>query len=73
MNIEEILLPEPHKRHSEGRCSKLVRSCGSISMSPRHNTCRKLATFKMDGTPYCAQHAGETALKHLIGKAAGEA
>ena len=68
MRIKEIVLPKPHKRSLafERRCSQKVKSTGSGPFDKSQNQCGRFAKVTIGRKHYCAQHAGELALKHLI-------
>ena len=57
--------PERLRRLRAVPCSKKVKSCGTF-LNERMNRCDRFATVRVDGIPFCTQHAGEAALKYIM-------
>jgi len=70
MEIEKLELPKPERRWREQRCARITQSTGTAHFEGKKNQCGRMARFKLEGIPFCTQHAGEMALKHLISEKA---
>jgi len=66
MKVERIELSKPYYGHRDERCGKTVQTSGVAFDGKRKESCRRRAVFKLNGDRFCVQHAGETALRHLI-------
>lgn len=68
MKVEEIPLPKNYVDRTlyAARCSRKVRSTGTGYFDNDKSRCARLARFKVNGVPYCIQHAGEAALRFVI-------
>lgn len=68
VSVERIKQPKQQHRRltSSERCSMIVESSGSAFTLRRKNKCKRFATFKINRESFCAQHAGETALRHAM-------
>jgi len=63
----EVTKPSHLRCIRESKCQHIVRTSGGVmDRGKRKRNCQKFATFDIDGTNLCTQHAGESALRYLI-------
>lgn len=62
MNIEQI------EKEWLQRCEMLIFHSGNGSFPRPQKPCQRVAAFKIGKQLLCKQHAGDTALKHLLNK-----
>lgn len=65
--ITPVELPRAHERyrHSTPRCEMVKQTCTSLYNGEK-NRCSRFATYNVDGTELCTQHAGEIALRMML-------
>lgn len=66
IKIERMVATKKALRMLDQRCTKAIRQSGTAFERRPDRHCDRMAVFKLDGKPFCVQHAGEVALKHLI-------
>lgn len=66
VTVERIELSTPYRSYRDQKCTKVIQTSGVAFDGKRKRTCDRRAMFKLKGDKFCVQHAGETALKHLI-------
>ena len=67
MKIERVQRVHPDRNYRNKWCSEIVEDPG-LPWRKENRTCKRVASFKIEGAYYCTMHAGFHALDYLVNK-----